>query len=1181
MSLGHHHTWLPPGHLRPPDDHHDSRAINGYSKSFSGPRTPQMRASVDADGSHAGNLISEADMAAEEDPRIAIFRDLYRRSEAKINNLFAGQKNVEDLVGASVADANEPDTKNERADEPAPPPVPAKKPARKLDDDDYDDYDDDDDDDDAPSPPKPKPLTPSQESSAPPLSRYTSGTTSAGGDVSKETKKETLEDIRKKLEEDKKATEEAAKRSFHTIFYTLENDRDAMLDQQRLEESERQVEAEMSSQANAGSNATSTSNGYGSLSNANLGASSLTLKNLIARIDMKRTMVQASDAELRSLMSEVRKNRSKWASEDKIGQEELYEAAEKVLSELKAMTEHSSAFLTRVNKRDAPDYYTIIKHPMDLGTMTKKLKALQYKSKQEFVDDINLIWSNCFKYNTNPDHFLRKHALYMKKETEKLVPLIPEIVIRDRAEVEAEERRLQLAELDGAEESDDEPIMSSRGRKAPGKSSKKGAAPARNTPSGSEPPAGASSQPPAPARADSDVPADGTQNGFATPPPGTQTPSDPAGVAAGVSGSHGDSMEIDGLAPPSNALSALSAPGAEAEDPEYKVWKQVTKKDRALIAAERHRLFKGDKLNSDEPALLRTKAGMRRWLRNQKQINAEGDKSNEPSAQAMGPGPAGESLAEGIEVEEDKVIPDYYDVMSGVPDLPGQLLWREDSDGNIVDASEEFLRILPKGTFTQPESKLSRKMDANMRQMQETRKICSKIGIVKQMQLQSQMYQNQFQKYQPEPFVEHDVPPHVMNDEGPVVSPWVCKAALQRSVAKIFYHTGFEEYQPSALDAVTDIASDFFQKIGETFKSYIEAPKVPTNDSTDIVSSSNQWKKAYTEPEIVLHTLNSVGIGVEDIESYIKDDVERLGTKLATVHDRLRSLLSELLRPALADGGEDGSSAFADGSEQFVGGDFAEDIDEDFFGFKELGLDKEFGLATLSVPLHLLQNRMYNAAQSQNTSSTQTVTLFPPPPPYPRITSETLPAQIGLVQGFFGAKLQANNNEGLVEDLELPPKQRPMAAKPRLPASGKIQPPSAPTGPTSSPQKRPLPPAAPGQQPNAIKPGPSEPSKKKVKKNSGVALEIPGSAADGDEAAANLDGTKTTDDPTSTNLDSKDSAEVPGGPVADSNNIKNGPDSSMSDVTAAGEGAGDANGDPNKSNNSTVPLTNGTVGDTS
>lgn len=205
-----------------------------------------------------------------------------------------------------------------------------------------------------------------------------------------------------------------------------------------------------------------------------------------------------------------------------------------------------------------------------------------------------------------------------------------------------------------------------------------------------------------------------------------------------------------------------------------------------------------------------------------------------------------------------------------------------------------------------------------------------------------------------------------MNDGGPVVAPWVCRSALQRSVAKLFYHAGFEEYQPSAIDVATDVTSDFFQKIGQTLKSYMEAPKIPATESEESMSSASQWKRAYTEPEIVLHTLSSVGTNVEALESYIKDDVERLGTKLAGAHDRLRSLLSELLRPALADAGEDGSKAFADGSEQFVAGDFAEDIEEDFFGFKELGLDKELGLTSLSVPLHLLQNRMYNAAQAQN-----------------------------------------------------------------------------------------------------------------------------------------------------------------------------------------------------------------------
>lgn len=362
MSPG-HNAW-PPGNTRPPDDHQESpRPVNGLVKTLSGSRTPQVRGSVSADGPNHSSMTSEPDLTLEEDPRIAQFRDLYRRSEAKINALFSGRYAADDAATAAIAETEQSDAGTERVDAPAPPTAPPSKPARKL-DDDYDDYDEDDDADMADaseSPLKSKSsLPPPQDPSTATLPVQRPGTAASTTiDGPKETNKESVEDIRKQLEEDKKATEEAAKRSFHTLFYTLENDRDAMLDQQRLEESERQVEAEISGQAGSGGNsAVGGPNGYSSLSNTNLGASSLTLKNLIARIDKKRDMVQASDAELRSLLSEVRKNRSKWASEDKIGQEELYEAAEKVLSELKAMTEHSTAFLTRVNKRDAPDYYT-------------------------------------------------------------------------------------------------------------------------------------------------------------------------------------------------------------------------------------------------------------------------------------------------------------------------------------------------------------------------------------------------------------------------------------------------------------------------------------------------------------------------------------------------------------------------------------------------------------------------------------------------------------------------------------------------------------------------------------------------------------------------------------------------------------------------------------------------------
>ena len=114
---------------------------------------------------------------------------------------------------------------------------------------------------------------------------------------------------------------------------------------------------------------------------------------------------------------DVRKNRSKWTSDERIGQEELYEACEKVVLELRNYTEHSTPFLNKVSKREAPNYHQIIKKSMDLNTVLKKLKGFQYDSKQEFVDDIMLIWKNCLTYNSDPSHFLRGHAIAMQKKS--------------------------------------------------------------------------------------------------------------------------------------------------------------------------------------------------------------------------------------------------------------------------------------------------------------------------------------------------------------------------------------------------------------------------------------------------------------------------------------------------------------------------------------------------------------------------------------------------------------------------------------------------------------------------------------------------------------------------------------------------------------------------------------------
>jgi transcriptional activator SPT7 len=692
----------------------------------------------------------------EEDNRRTFFANLFRKSEEKVSLLFADDGGYDHNAIESfkrppvgVVPLPPPTTDHEPIQEP-----PLKKAKRVIDEDDYGDDDDEEEDESQESPLKAKGvpagpqqlLSPSKSGSSPVHSVSSPGKQAGKSkDDSAQGQAKTSEDARKELEEARNATEEAAKRSFHTLFYTLENDRIAMLEQQQLEESEKQLQAEMD--RNHGSNNHSGSGeNHGSLSSANLGASSLTLKHLIGRIDLKRHTVPLSDAEIRHLMNEVRKNRSKWASEDNVGQEELYEALEKVLSELKAHTEFSTPFLQRVNKRDAPDYYNFIKHPMDLGSMTKKLKGLQYKSKADFVTDLNLIWDNCLKYNQDMNHPLRRMANGMRREAEKLIPLIPDLVIRPRAEVEAEERRKQNGgEDDGGDDSDDEPIMSSRGRTA----GTKGANKSRKAPSDQKEGTPSLEQKPllqlngllAKGREGSEA-GDGS-NGFATPPvAGTLTPGGMNGHSG--LGSNADAMDIDG--PSLNGMALGQALGAAAdqvfEDDEYKIWKQVTKKDRALVAKERFQLFKGNKLNMDEPALLRNKAGMRRFIKGRKQAEASGLLSPDQadsSAIATDAAKPAETLAEGLEDQVERVIPDYYEPQTVIPDIPVKLQWIEDGEGQVVNQHEEFLHTIPSGHFISPQSRLTKRFDANLRQMQETRKVCSKISVVKQMQIQAQV----------------------------------------------------------------------------------------------------------------------------------------------------------------------------------------------------------------------------------------------------------------------------------------------------------------------------------------------------------------------------------------------------------------------------------------------------------
>lgn len=71
-----------------------------------------------------------------------------------------------------------------------------------------------------------------------------------------------------------------------------------------------------------------------------------------------------------------------------------------------------------------PDYFDIIKAPMDLGTVNKRLEAAQYRSVDDFIADVRLVWKNAYLYN-KAGHAVHTAAKRCESEfEEKLAVLV-------------------------------------------------------------------------------------------------------------------------------------------------------------------------------------------------------------------------------------------------------------------------------------------------------------------------------------------------------------------------------------------------------------------------------------------------------------------------------------------------------------------------------------------------------------------------------------------------------------------------------------------------------------------------------------------------------------------------------------------------------------------------------------
>jgi transcriptional activator SPT7 len=228
---------------------------------------------------------------------------------------------------------------------------------------------------------------------------------------------------------------------------------------------------------------------------------------------------------------------------------------------------------------------------------------------------------------------------------------------------------------------------------------------------------------------------------------------------------------------------------------------------------------------------------------------------------------------------------------------------------------------------------------------------------------------------------------------------------LESKTQFLLAHAGFEGVQRAAIDVITDVASEYIMSIGRTLRMY-----------------TDQFAHEMSVEEIILHAIfENGGMDIRSLESYIVDDVLRYGSKMSDLLRKLQASYRETLSSTNLT--MEDEAYFAENAEgnndQIMSGTFAQDMGDDFFGFKEMGLDKELGLdmSQLVVPSKLFDRgknargsngrhvgavaRSGAAASNGVIGGPAEVILFEPPPPYVPLSEAAISAQIGLLQPFY------------------------------------------------------------------------------------------------------------------------------------------------------------------------------------
>ncbi|EIW69413.1 hypothetical protein TREMEDRAFT_62279 [Tremella mesenterica DSM 1558] len=656
------------------------------------------------------------------------------------------------------------------------------------------------------------------------------------------------------------------------------------------------------------------------------------------------------DPDFQQLLVDVQAGKSQTKSADA-----FYEGLEKAVNELKS-AQQSFAFQKPVSKRDAPDYYEIIKRPMDLTTVLRNIKTHKYKNKADFATDLDLIWENCLTYNTTESHPLRAAARFMRQKTDHLLQFV----------ADKNDRSAQVLPVPSAGPSSSRPSLRNAGSSAP----------------------------------------------YAVPPSPQQNILNGPGVTKEVNGpGRGDSGDGRGT---SNA-SVGGVPDRRTNGAFL---------GTSFQNPPPYRINLSTSLNTT-PALIRTPQ-MSYPFHSLVQQPAAGpssylEKGKMRELLNTTPAPSWYPPVEGDDLKlqgswwglagRDEC---YVSTLPAVPFMaPSQA-----PPTRCIPSRSKRKRNTPMGMDTSPDRppslvpsksvKLENLIQQRVDKLFESRKIVNAVSEFQRMELEgvipprlrfddgierNQRRRDRLERKQK--MHEERIEAKKRRRLGGEVGEKEAVLGMRSVSARMLAHAGFEGANEGALDLFTRVAINHLSNVGRTFRLLIDG-----------------FSQKMSSEEIILHALHENGqIETSDLEAHIKDDIERDRVKVIEMARKLRQAYKEVTTaPVIED-----DMMFADNGEMLLDGNFAEELGEDFLGLRDLGIDKEYGMQSLTVPSSVFYGRRKRDADASGLGSKIHQPDFPPPPPFIPLSTTTLHIQLpGLLHAFFATRIESGI--GLVDD---------------------------------------------------------------------------------------------------------------------------------------------------------------------